>query len=206
MKKFVCESLNSFNKLNENLQEAKNIFMRLGYDENSKEWKEFYNTFSSDPDLMDKFAKWLEEGDEEDFIFIIDSFKKAKDAEVPKSEINKFQSLKQYGRGIEKLITDKERERIERETEERIRKKEQELVSKYSSANRELEELKNLLENPEILIDKLDLHKLNQGLYCTQDVLKGDPFIKKRGGIIYLDRFNTFKRLGWKIKKFKNKI
>jgi len=163
MPNIVCESLFQFQRLNESLEEAKEIFSKLGYDENSPEWKEFYNTFSSDPDLMDKFAKWLEEGDEEDFQFIIDSFKRAKEAEVPKSEINKFQSLKQYGRGIEKLITDKERERIERETEERIRKKEQELVSKYSSANRELEELKNLLENPEILIDKLDLHKLNQG-------------------------------------------
>jgi len=185
MPNIVCESLFQFQRLNESLEEAKEIFSKLGYDENSPEWKEFYNTFSSDPDLMDKFAKWLEEGDEEDFQFIIDSFKRAKEAEVPKSEINKFQSLKQYGRGIEKLITDKERERIERETEERIRKKEQELVSKYSSANRELEELKNLLENPEILIDKLDLHKLNQGLYCTQDVLKGDPF-KKRGEGLYI--------------------
>ena len=114
MHNIVCESLFQFQRLNESLEEAKEIFSKLGYDENSPEWKEFYDTFSSDPDLMGKIAKWLEEGDEEDFQFIIDSFKRAKEAQVPISEIHKFQSLKQYGRGIEKLITDIESERIER--------------------------------------------------------------------------------------------
>jgi hypothetical protein len=116
MPNIVCESYFSFSGLMR-VRRGERNFSKLGYDENSPEWKEFYNTFSSDPDLMDKFAKWLKEGDEEDFIFIIDSFKKAKDAEVPKSEINKFQSLKQYGRGIGGLIADKEKGKNQKEAE-----------------------------------------------------------------------------------------
>ena len=118
----VFESLPQFLGLNENLEEAKKIFSKLGFDENSPEWKEFYDIFSSDIDLMDKFVKWLEDGDEEDLRFIIDTIKRAKEVEVPKTEINKFQSLKQYSRGIEKLISDKEKERIKKEVEEKIKK------------------------------------------------------------------------------------
>ncbi|HRT03896.1 MAG TPA: hypothetical protein P5513_08150, partial [Candidatus Diapherotrites archaeon] len=71
----VFESLPQFLGLNENLEEAKKIFSKLGFDENSPEWKEFYDIFSSDIDLMDKFVKWLEDGDEEDLRFIIDTIK-----------------------------------------------------------------------------------------------------------------------------------
>lgn len=166
----VFESLPQFLGLNENLEEAKKIFSKLGFDENSPEWKEFYDIFSSDIDLMDKFVKWLEDGDEEDLRFIIDTIKRAKEAEVSKTEINKFQSLKQYSRGIEKLISDKEKERIKKEVEEKIKKKEEEFFSKYFSANKKLEKLNKHYKFR-------DFYKLDdQGKKILTDVNSGEEF------------------------------
>lgn len=170
----VFESLPQFLGLNENLEEAKKIFSKLGFDENSPEWKEFYDIFSSDIDLMGKFVKWLEDGDEEDLRFIIDTIKRAKEVEVPKTEINKFQSLKQYSRGIEKLISDREKEKIKKEAEEKI-----------SAKDKDLQYIESILNNPEVLINRLDLEKVGNSLYCTKDVLKGNPF-NKRGQGLYI--------------------
>ncbi|HUS48522.1 MAG TPA: DEAD/DEAH box helicase family protein, partial [Candidatus Paceibacterota bacterium] len=174
----VAESLNEF-QLFENMEEAKKVFSNMGFDENSEEWKDFKKAFEVEPDLADKFAKWLEpEVDNEDFLSdfrsVIDSFERAQEENVSYDELNSFTSLTQYLRGIDRIIYRRKLQKAEKESEETLSKKEE-----------ELQELQNLVENPEILIDKLNLHKVGNALYCSESVwLTGD--IQKRGQGVYI--------------------
>ena len=61
MKKFVCESLDSFLQLNENREEAKSLFTETGYEEY---WDKFEQKFGKDPEFMEQFAKWITAGDD----------------------------------------------------------------------------------------------------------------------------------------------
>ena len=172
--KFVCESLHSFRKLNENMEQAKKAFAEEGFDENSDKWKEFINIFGGDPELMGKFAEWIladkdEQRRAEAFEDIQEIYKEAKENKI-KLELGSFVSLRDFRRKIGKEIQDQK----DRSREEKFSK--------------EKEDLNQAIQNENIIIKRLKLLKVEKdkrGLYCTQDV-KNSPDKTKKGSGLYI--------------------
>lgn len=128
MKKLVCESLQQF-YLFENMQEAKKTFAELGFNEYSPEWKNFELAFEENPDLADKFAKWIEgsaAGDKQEFIEelndTIEKINKAKEYEIPSSELGKFTTYNQFKRNIDKFLNQKREDFYSKEKEDIIKR------------------------------------------------------------------------------------
>lgn len=107
MKKFVCESLNSFLHLNENMEEAKKAFDETGYGEY---WEKFKEKFGRDPEFMGQFAKWITSGDEN----LLKRISKKIEATYLSAKENKininpqgFQDFYSYRDAVEDAIFDK---------------------------------------------------------------------------------------------------
>lgn len=114
MKQLVCESLQSFYKLNENVETSKKIFQEAGFDENSQRWKDFINTFAQDEKFMDLFAK-LASSDKttnSQFNYLLTDYEDRLKDKIDPSKIDqtKFTSFTSYLTAVNDAIKKQEKE------------------------------------------------------------------------------------------------
>ena len=110
MKKFVCETLNSFLQLNEDIETAKEIFAQNDISTNSPVYQDFFRIFK-DSKHIDQFADWITKGEVK-----LSPLKMAFkiEQELEKS-IEGFQSFDEY---VEAIENQKEKEKIKKPEEE----------------------------------------------------------------------------------------
>lgn len=114
MKRLVCESLQEFFKLNEDVETVKKLFQEAGHDENSQRWKDFEKTFGQDENFMDLFAKLASDPKttNSQFDYILRDYSKRLKDKIDPSEIdkNKFTSFTSYLTAVDDAIEKHEKE------------------------------------------------------------------------------------------------
>ncbi len=126
MKQLVCESLQEFFKLNENVETSKKIFQEAGIEESDPRWIRFKETFSQDPEYADLFAELMSKKDvsNSDFERILKSYRiYIKPLNILPNELdkNKFTSFREYKDMLEDVIEKKQEEKIEPKEEQNIK-------------------------------------------------------------------------------------
>jgi len=100
MKKFVCESLDSFLQLNEDMKLANDIFAKMGISTNDPEYQDLFNFLKDNPNITEnpgyaeKFAKWVK--DEGTSLKRIESLYQIQVDKKIEIDVNSFETFNQY--------------------------------------------------------------------------------------------------------------